>query len=110
MRRGDLVTVALSGDYGKPRPAIIVQADALTAVDSVLVATLSTHHLDTPLFRLPLVPSSKNGLREPSDVLVEKLFAVPRSKVGPVFGRADEEQMLTLNRTLAFVLGLAEPD
>ena len=110
MRRGDFVTVAISGDCGKPRPAIIVQSDGLEAVDSVLVATLSTHMRDAPLFRLPVSPTPRNGLREPSDILAEKLFAVPRVKVGPVFGRADDEQMLALNRMLAFVLGLTEPD
>jgi len=106
MKRGDLVTVALPGSYGKPRPAIIVQSDGLSAVDSVLVAILSTYQLDAPLYRLSLSPSSANGLRESSDVLVEKLFAVPRAKIGPVFGRASDEQMLQLNGMLAFVLGL----
>jgi mRNA interferase MazF len=110
MRRGDFVTVALSGNYGKPRPAIVIQSDGLTAVDSVLIATLSTHQLDAPLFRLPMSPSPKNGLREHCDILAEKLFAVPRTKVGAVFGRADDDQMLALNRILAFVLGLSEPD
>lgn len=27
MRRGDIVTIALQGDYGKPRPALIIQSD-----------------------------------------------------------------------------------
>lgn len=109
MKRGDFVTVALAGDYGKPRPAIIIQSDGLAAIDSVLVATLSTHRQDAPLFRLQIEPNSRNGLRQTSDILAEKLFAVPRSKIGPVFGHADDEQMLALNRMLAFVLGLAEP-
>jgi mRNA interferase MazF len=109
MKRGDFVTVALSGTYGKPRPAIIVQSDGLLAVDSVLVAILSTHQLAAPLYRLSLWPSAENGLREPSDVLVEKIFAVPRFKIGPAFGRASDEQMLELNGMLAFVLGLSEP-
>ncbi len=110
MRRGDFVTVALAGDYGKPRPAVIVQSDGLTTVDSILVAALSTHRQDAPLFRLQIEPNHRNGLRQPSDILAEKLFAVPRAKVGAVFGHADDEQMLALNRMLAFVLGLADPE
>ena len=109
MKRGDFVSVALPGDYGKPRPAIIVQSDGLLAVDSVLVAILSTHQLYAQLYRLSFVPSAANGLREPSDILVEKLFAVPRAKVGPVFGRANDTEMTELNGMLAFVLGLSEP-
>ena len=27
IKRGDIVTCALSGDYGKPRPAVVVQSD-----------------------------------------------------------------------------------
>ncbi|AMJ59149.1 type II toxin-antitoxin system PemK/MazF family toxin [Bosea sp. PAMC 26642] len=106
MRRGDLVTVALPGSYGKPRPAIVVQSERMSDVNSVVVAILSSHQLDAPLYRLPLVPSKTNGLHWPSDVLAEKLFTVPKEKVGPAFGHASDEQMLTLNRMLAFVLGL----
>ena len=108
MKRGDLVTVAAAGDYGKPRPAIIVQSDALLAVDSVLVALISSHRREAPLYRLSLSPTAQNGLREPSDVLVEKIIAMPRVKIGPTFGSVDDEQLLLLNRMLAFVLGLAD--
>ena len=108
MKRGDLVTVALPGSYGKPRPALVVQSEGLFAVDSVLVAIISSHQIDAPLYRLPLAPSSKNGLREPSDVLAEKLFTIPRVKIGPIIGHASDEEMLALNRMLAFVLGLSE--
>jgi hypothetical protein len=45
MRRGDLVVVSLPGDYGKPRPALVVQCDWFAehpsvgrALDQVMLA------------------------------------------------------------------------
>ncbi|MBW4051170.1 MAG: type II toxin-antitoxin system PemK/MazF family toxin [Proteobacteria bacterium] len=37
MKRGDVVTVAASGDYGKPRPAVIVQTNALPAAHASVI-------------------------------------------------------------------------
>jgi mRNA interferase MazF len=110
MRRGDLVTVAAPGDYGKPRPAVIVQADALTAGDlsSVVLCLISSQPVNAPTFRITVEPNEGNGLRERSQLMVDKLLTVPRARLGPVIGRLDEEALLRLNRTLAFVVGLAE--
>lgn len=108
MTRGDLVTVAVSGDYGKPRPAVVVQSDALSVVDSVLVALTTSFVLDAPLYRLFLSPTPLNGLRQPSDIMVEKLIAVPRAKAGPVIGRLTDAELLALDRMLAFVVGIAD--
>ena len=38
MRRGDILTVAAPGDYGKPRPAVLIQSDLLnTDAQSIIV-------------------------------------------------------------------------
>lgn len=110
MRRGDIVTVAAPGDYGKPRPAVIVQADALTGGDlsSVVLCLISSQPVDAPAFRITIEPDAGNGLRERSQIMVDKILAVPRTRIGSVVGRLDDETLLRLNRTLAFVVGLAE--
>lgn len=110
MRRGDVVTVAAPGDYGKPRPAVIVQADALTKgeLSSVVLCLISSVPVSAPAFRITLEPDAANGLRERSQIMVDKILTVPRSRVGATIGRLDDETLLRLNRTLAFVLGLAE--
>lgn len=41
MQRGDIVTVSLPRDYGKPRPALVVQSDLLQELDSVLVCPIT---------------------------------------------------------------------
>ena len=108
MKRGDLVTVALQGDYGKPRPAVIVQSNWLEGTDSVLVCPLTSTLREAPIFRLTIAPHPSNGLTVPSQVMVDKVVAVCRDKLGARIGRLDDESVLVLNRMLALVLGLAD--
>ncbi len=78
VKRGDLVVVSAAGDYGKPRPAVVIQSDLLTGVDSVLVALLTSTIADAPLYRLSMEPTDANGLKAPSQVMVDKIVAMPR--------------------------------
>lgn len=107
MRRGDLVTVALQGDLGKPRPALIVQSDLFDEHPSITVLPVTSEQVNAPLFRLTLRPDAVNGLRRPSQVMVDKPQSVQRQRLGPVFGRVDDATMLAVNRALAVFLGLA---
>jgi mRNA interferase MazF len=106
MKRGDLVTVALQGDYGKPRPALIVQSDLFDEHPSVTILPVTSELRETPLFRIRLVPSAGNGLQKNSDIMVDKVQAVPRERVGDTFGRVTAEQLLEVSRSLAVFLGL----
>lgn len=108
MKRGDIVTVSAPGDYGKPRPAVVIQSDWLSATDSVLVALLTSTLRDAPIFRLTIEPSPQNGLKSVSQAMVDKIMALPRAKCGAVIGRLDHRQMIALNRMLSVVLGLAD--
>ena len=107
MRRGDLVTIALQGDLGKPCPALLIQSDLFDAHPSLTVLPLTSPLHDSPLFRVSVQPSATNGLREASQVMVDKPSSVMHERLGPVFGRLDDETMLTVNRALAVFLGLA---
>lgn len=108
MKRGDIITVAVSGDYGKPRPALVVQSDLLKATDSILVALMTSALMDAPLYRLSLAPDETNGLKLPTQVMIDKIVAVPRAKCGRTIGRIDEKAAITLNHMLAVVIGLAD--
>ena len=103
-----MVTVAVSGDYGKPRPALVIQSDFLDETGSVLVCLLTTRLRDAPLYRLTLPSGDATGLREPSQVMVDKIMAVRRDRCGAPMGRADDAALLTLGRLLAFVVGVAD--
>ncbi len=106
MRRGDLVTIALQGDYGKPRPALIIQSDLFNEHPLVTILPVTGELRATPLFRIRVEPDATNGLQKPSDIMVDKAQSVPRERIGEVFGRVNEEQMLAVSRSLAVFLGV----
>jgi mRNA interferase MazF len=106
VRRGDLVTIAVQGDYGKPRPALVVRDDAFSALASVTLLRLTTDLHDLPLIRITLRPSTANGLRRPSQVMIDKAASVPRVKLGQRIGHADAETMRAVDVALAKFLGL----
>ncbi|MEY9142033.1 type II toxin-antitoxin system PemK/MazF family toxin [Bradyrhizobium elkanii] len=108
MRRGDLVTISAQGDYGKPRPAVIIQSDVLNAADSVLVVMLTGTIADAPFYRLTIEPATANGLKVVSQIMVDKVLAYPRAKCGPVIGHLSGAEMLALSNMLSVMIGLAD--
>lgn len=108
MRRGEIWTVSGGKDYaGKPRPVVIVQDDSFDATDSITICAFTTDETDAPLFRLPIEPSERNGLRSPCRLMVDKVTTVPKFKVGSQVGRLDDEDVLRLNQAVIVFLGLA---
>lgn len=104
-----MVTVAAAGDYGKPRPAVIVQTDAFPASHaSVVICQLTSELVDAPHFRVTIDPRPENGLRLVSQVMVDKPVTVKRERIGPTIGRLGDQDLVRLNSALAFVLGLAD--
>src|ERR1700684_1709881 len=109
MRRGDVWTVAATGDYGKPRPAVIVQTDALPAAHaSVVVCQMTSDCSDAPDFRVTIDPSEANGLRVKSQVMADKPVTIRRERIGRRIGHLDDKDVARLNIALAFVMGLAD--
>jgi mRNA interferase MazF len=108
MRRGDIWTVAGGKDYaGKARPLVILQDDSFDGTESITICAFTTDDTDAPLFRLPVEPNERNGLRIPCHLMVDKVTTVPKSKVGAHIGRLDDEDILRLNRAVLVFLGLA---
>ncbi|MCE9681672.1 type II toxin-antitoxin system PemK/MazF family toxin [Halomonas alkalisoli] len=107
MRRGDLVTIALSGNFGKPRPALVIQSGQFSGTATVTVLLLSSTLVDAPLIRLDVKPAHENGLRRQSQIMVDKPMTVKREKVGEPFGHLDDGAMVAVNRALAVFLGFS---
>ena len=108
MRRGDIWTVAGGKNSArKPRPVVVVQDDSFDATDSITICAFTTDETDAPLFRLPVEPSERNGLRAICRLMVDKITTVPKSKVGSRVGRLDDEDILRLNQAILVFLGLA---
>lgn len=109
IKRGDLVLCALSGDFGKPRPAVVVQSDLFNPVHtSITLCPITTHLRDSPLFRLSLVPSSANGLRHPSQIMVDKISSLRADKIREKIGKLSQTQLDSLDQALKLWLGLAD--
>ena len=105
MKRGDVVIVALPGDLGKPRPALIVQSGLFTETSGVILLPITSTILASML-RFTVEPSASNGLRELSQVMTDRIIAANRSKVGQVIGALDRQQMQEVSIRLALLLGL----
>ena len=104
MKRGDLVTVITSGDYGKPRPALIVQADLYAEHPSLTVLPLTSELHDMPPLRITVEPGEGTGLRLRSQVMVDKATTIPRAKAGSRIGRLDEATLASVGQALAAFL------
>jgi len=108
MRRGDIWTVSGAKDYaGKPRPVVVVQDDSFDATDSITICAFTTDLIEAPLFRLPVEPSERNGLRATSRLMVDKITTVAKSKIGERIGRLDDEDIVRLSQAVLVFLGLA---
>jgi mRNA interferase MazF len=108
VRRGDFVTVALQGDFGKPRPALVIQADPFAEHATVTVLLVSSALVEAPLLRVTVAPDPANGLRQPSQIMIDKAMTATRAGIGEAFGRLQADAMLEVERRLAVFLGIAK--
>ncbi|MGA3097116.1 MAG: type II toxin-antitoxin system PemK/MazF family toxin [Bryobacteraceae bacterium] len=108
MKRGDVVICAAPGDYGKPRPAVVVQSDLFNGShSSVVVCPVTTHLEDAPLFRIPVPAGKTTGLKIESQVMVDKVIAIPRDKVTGRAGALPAGALKEVDRALRLWLELA---
>ena len=106
LRRGDIVTIAVRGNHGKPRPAMVIQSDPFCALPSVTLLRISSELKDAPLIRILVSPDAENGLRVPSQIMVDKAITVPWSKLGRRVGRIAPVLMRSVDTALQVFLGL----
>jgi mRNA interferase MazF len=108
MKRGDVVICAAPGDYGKPRPAVVVQSDLFNGTHSSVVVCLITSHLeDAPLFRIPVPAGRTTGLKLESQVMVDKIIAIPRERIARRAGALSAGTLKEIDQALRLWLELA---
>jgi mRNA interferase MazF len=106
MKRGEICAIAGGPGYaGKPRPAVIIQDDGIS--ETLAVCLLTSEPIEAPILRILVEPSSDNGLRAASRLMVDKIITVPKSRLGHCMGRLADADLLRLNRSLLVFLGLA---
>ena len=109
MKRGDIVTASAGSGYaGKPRPVLIVQDDALAALDSVVVCPLTSVPHEESILRPLVQANAQSGLDVDSLVMTDKVIVVPRHKLGQVIGRANPATLRKVMRGLGTVIGLGQ--
>ena len=108
MKRGDFVTIVVQGDFGKPRPALVIQTDRVgDDFPSVIVLPVTSMVVPGQLIRVTGAPSAENGLQKLSQVMVDKTMTVKREKIGAKLGAIDADGMKAVERNLAVFLGIA---
>ncbi|MDN5871053.1 MAG: type II toxin-antitoxin system PemK/MazF family toxin [Nitrococcus sp.] len=109
LKRGDVVLIVAQGDHGKPRPAVVVQADVFSEEStSMAVCPMTSTLMELRILRLRVKPSDESGLQKPSDIMVDKITTLKKSRIKDVIGRLDEPTMARLTRSLSVLLGIAE--
>jgi mRNA interferase MazF len=107
VKRGDLVTISIPGDFGKPRTALMIQSDQFDQTGTLTVLLISGTLVDAPLIRPTIESSTGNGPRKTSQVMVDKAMSVKRDRIGTPIGQLDSAAMLAVTRSLALFLGIA---
>src|SRR5271155_1986399 len=106
MRRGEIWTVAGAGDYaGKPRPAVILQDNRFDATESITICTFTTNQTDAPLFRIPVDPNDRNGLRARCRLMADKITTLSKKKLRSRVDRLDDVDMVRVNRAILVFSG-----
>jgi len=107
LKRGEIWTAAGGKDYaGKPRPVVIIQDNRFDATNSITICVFTSDKTEAPLFRLPVAPNAKNGLRVASQLMVDKITTIPKQRLGRRVGRLDDADLVQLNRAILIFLGL----
>jgi len=108
MQRGDLVSVAIQGNFGKPRSALVIQSPLFANHTSVTVLLVTSTLVDAPLLRVTVQAAPGNGLEKTSQIMIDKAMTLKREKIGPVLGRVNPDDLTQVERGLAVFLGIAK--
>jgi mRNA interferase MazF len=109
LKRGQVITVAFTGDYGKPRPAVVIQSDLLPDSGTILLCQITSELAEVSIRRVAVEATPATGLLKPSQIMVEKIFAVKRERIGNTIGQLERDTLTRLNEALALVTGLLDP-
>jgi mRNA interferase MazF len=108
VKRGAVVLCVVSSDLGRPRPAIVVQADELVDELSTLFVCPVTSDVRDRLSLRPIIePEPQNGLRLRSQIMTDKMVALRRDRIKQTIGQISPETLELVGRALLVMLGLA---
>ncbi len=108
IKRGAVVTVALPGDFGKLRPAVVLRSDRFAAHQLVNLLPLTTFRRNAPMLRVDVAPSTGNGLTAPSQAMIDTLQSVRVRRIGGTIGQLAAADLRRITRAVAVYLGFAD--
>lgn len=107
MKKGEIYILAPPSPFNKPRPAVVLQTTLLDDSDRITVALISSDPVFfAKAFRVLILPTETNGLRKPSEILIDHLQTVPLDRIGGFAGVVDEVTMRAVDAALRIFLGL----
>ncbi|MBV8801565.1 MAG: type II toxin-antitoxin system PemK/MazF family toxin [Gammaproteobacteria bacterium] len=109
LKKSDIVVCVINGDYGKPRPAVIIQSDLFNPThSSFTICPITSHCIEAPLFRLSIQPNIENGLNQPSQIMVDKIMTLQKEKIRQKIGSISNEMQTQLLKAIQRWLGIDE--
>jgi mRNA interferase MazF len=106
LNRGDIIIVAPPGEFGKPRPVLVVQSDLSLVGLTVTFVPITSDLEHNPELRVPISPTAENGLRKPSELMIDRIQTCTWSRVGGHIGHIDAATLRKVEIALMLHLGL----
>jgi mRNA interferase MazF len=106
LKRGDIVLIVLTGEFGKPRPALVIQTDTAFPSEYITCIPITGTLKRVPDVRIPIDPTLQNGLTKPSELMVDLVQTASLSRFRDIIGRIDTETMTLVEKSLSLHLGL----
>ncbi len=101
-----LITSTGGGLTGKPRPAVIVQDDGFDFADTVIIVPLTTENSIDHSVRPLISPDAKNGLKQLSCAMVNRMAAIRKADINAIVGRLSDDDMTKIDAAMSAILGL----
>jgi mRNA interferase MazF len=108
LKRGAIATAAMPGDFGKPRPVVVLRSDRFAAHRFVTVMPVTGTRQDAPQLRLDLEPTQDNGLQLLSQAMIDGVQSIAIRRIGQVIGQLAADDMMAIDRALAVYLGFTD--
>jgi mRNA interferase MazF len=105
LNRGEIVKVIVPGDYGKARPAIVIQSQLLSEIPSIVIVPCTSELIDDCFYRPDIPADAQTGLRLPTQAMADKVTTVSKHRVRETIGVAPAETLEAVMRSVQFVIG-----
>jgi len=102
-----ILPASAPANCSKPHSALVIQSYLISDYATLTILPVTSTLFAAPLLRITVKPNDANGLRQASQMMVDKAATIRRDKAGEPFGRLDAMTMAEVDRCLAVFLGIA---